>query len=203
MTQLTISAFPSLVENTNRKLRKFDSRHPEKEKKLAYHGVEISEKLLSDTRGAWELIVGSDEFAIEYGTLFDWIQAHRDYTVKNGGTSTAYALVQEGHQTASAFIEVISSDNKGGLTKLLKVFISPQYWDIPDHQTDVVRLFSASILEVVRISRNNNSRTFKIYGRTPELLSLLHSLHVAMMKDDLVPPGVTVSMTGRWLEVSC
>lgn len=169
---------------------------------MAYAPQEISDELLADTRKAWELFIGTDEFMSEYGALFDWLETHRDYQQGNG-TSAAYALVQEGHKIAAAFIEIVSSTNKGGLTKLLKVFITPQFWDVADHQTEVVHLFVAAIMGSIKISANKNSRVIKIYGRSASLLSLLHTIHADMIRRLDPEGGVTVAMQGRWLEISC
>ncbi len=169
---------------------------------MTYLTEQISDNLLIDTKKSWELVVGVDEFTSEYGALFEWLQTHREYQGANGD-SVAYALVQEGHKVASAFIEVVSSPNRGGLTKLLKVFITPQFWDVADHQTEVVKIFVMAIKGAIEISNDNGSRTVKIYGRSNSLLSLLHTIHVAMIEDLDENSGIQVLIQGRWLVISC
>lgn len=168
---------------------------------MAYTTEQITDQLLDDTKKSWELVVGVDEFTSEYGALFDWLQCHRQYQGANGH-SVAYALVQEGQKVASAFIEVVSSPNRGGLTKLLKVFVTPLFWDVADHQAEVVKLFVMAIRGAVDISNQNGSRTVKIYGRSNSLLSLLHTIHVAMIEDGVADAGISVTIQGRWLVIS-
>lgn len=169
---------------------------------MTYTTEKISDTLLENTKKSWELVVGTDEFTSEYGALFEWLLSHRDYGPANCD-SVAYALVQEGHKIASAFIEIVSSTNRGGLTKLLKVFITPQFWDVADHQTEVVKIFVMAIKGAIDISNGKKSRTVKIYGRSNSLLSLLHTIHLAII-DDLDPQsGIAASMQGRWLVINC
>ncbi len=169
---------------------------------MPYTTARIDEKLLNDTRQVWELTVGKDEFASEYGALFDWIGSHINYD-QPSGASLAYALVEEGKKVASAFIEVVATDNRGGLTKLLKIFITPQYWNIAEHQAQVVMIYVDAIKGAVDLSMQNQSGTFKIYGRTDSLLSLLHTIRLTILDEigEEASP-VSIQMQGRWLVFS-
>ncbi|MFV5215664.1 hypothetical protein ACLIIZ_18230 [Azonexus caeni] len=168
---------------------------------MAYSTVKVTPQILEDTRRVWELTVGADEFASEYGALFDWIGAHINYQ-SAGGESLVYALVQEGAKVASAFIDVVASGHRGGLTKLLKIIITPQFWNVAEHQNQIVMIYVDAIKGAFDLSSQNNSSTFKIYGRTDPLLSLLHSIRLAIIKDAGVDSNVRVDMEGRWLVVS-
>lgn len=170
---------------------------------MAYKEVEISDELLEATEQAWKLTAGADEFASEYLVLFEWLRSHRKYA-SDTGESVGYALLEEDLKVASAFFEVVSTTGRGGLTKLLKVYITPQLWNISDHQREVVKIYSECIKSVVRISRDNHCRNIKIYGRSDAMLSLLRSIHVALQEElDKKPEsGLSVSIEGRWLVFS-
>lgn len=168
---------------------------------MPYKTVRINEQLLNDTRQVWELTVGKDEFSIEYGALFDWIESHVDYEGATG-SSLVYALVEEDRKVASAFIEVVATDNRGGLTKLLKILITPQYWNIAEHQHQVVMIYVDAIKGAVELSMQNQSGTFKIYGRTDSLLDLLHTIQRTIMDEVGKEAKVSVEMQGRWLVFS-
>lgn len=169
---------------------------------MSYVTERISDDLLSETQKSWESVVGgSDEFTSEYGALFEWLRGHRDYKSANGD-SEAYAITQKGENRASAFIEIVSSTNRGGLTKLLKVFISPKFWGVAEHQNTVVQIFIMAIKGAVEISARKSSRTIKIYGRSSALLSLLKEIHSAIIEGhDLQSSNIVATMQGRWLVI--
>lgn len=168
---------------------------------MGYSTQKLTNESLDATRAAWALTVGDDVFISEFGALFEWIESHMNYDSPPETGSLAYAIVDDGFNTASAFIEVVGSNTRGGLTKLLKVFVTPQYWNIAEHQNEVVNIFIAAIQGAVAISSDNCSKTIKIYGRTDSLLSLLHTIHVSIMSNEKVNQAVTASVKGRWLEI--
>lgn len=100
-------------------------------------------------------------------------------------------------------MEVVSSPNKGGMTKLLKVFITPQYWEVKEHENEVVNIFIAAINGSLSISSQVKSKTVKIYGRTDSLLDLLIKVHDTITKSVIDQSSqITSSIGGRWLEIS-
>lgn len=158
---------------------------------MPYNAVPATKEIIEATKAVWIGICGQDEFASEYGSQLEW-------AIQNMGNT--YALIEHGHKSASAIMEVVQSERNGGLTKLLRVLITPQFWDIAEHQSQVVKLYLHAIKEAISISTTNKSKTYKIYGRTPEMLSLLYAIH-SETSDDL-KNLLDVNMQGRWLVFS-
>lgn len=170
---------------------------------MSYRIQKINQELFDNTKSAWSLIVGSEVFTSELGALFEWIDCHRTYDKPMNGDSLAYALVAGEQKVAAGFMEVVSSPNKGGMTKLLKVFITPQYWEVKEHENEVVNIFIAAINGSLSISSQVKSKTVKIYGRTDSLLDLLIKVHDTITKSVIDQSSqITSSIGGRWLEIS-
>lgn len=159
-------------------------------------------KTLESTKKDWEKIAGGDEFATEYGFVFEWAGQHIDYD--NGhNDSLAYGLFKTKSTKASAIVEVIQRmQARKGLTKMLKLWITPQYWDTETHRMEIASIMIHSILGTMVLSKQNQSKTVKIYGRTSQMLSILHTVHTMfsemIAKGDA--PGVAVNIVSRWLE---
>ncbi len=173
---------------------------------MAYGLQEITPELLKQTQKAWELVVGEEEFASEFQALFEWIGCHIDYADPKGN-SLAYAIVDDGQKIASGFGEIVSTKHHGGrklggLTKLLKVMVTPQYWEIASHKQEIIGIFVAAIKGVTKISHQNKSKTIKIYGRTDSLLELLQGIHDSMQADEQSAKLITTCIKGRWLEIA-
>lgn len=168
---------------------------------MPYRIQQIDSATLESTRKAWELAVGVEEFASEFGAIFEWIDGHYDYAEPRGN-SLAYAIVEDGQQIAAAFVDIVSTNTNGGLTKLLKVFITPHFWDAEQHEVEIVQIFVAAINGVVAISNGNKSRILKIYGRTNSLFNLLENIHGSIMADADLQHLFTSSIKGRWLEIA-
>jgi len=173
---------------------------------VAYEIKQISKELLEQTEKAWQLVVGVEEFASEFQAIFEWIGSHIDYD-ETCVNSRAYAIVDDGQKVASGFVEIVSTKPSGGkangrLTKLLKVFVSPQYWEIAEHRGEVSAIFMAAINGVVKISEVNHSKTIKIYGRTQSLLDLLIVIDKLISSDAAAKEFITTCIKGRWLEIS-
>lgn len=173
---------------------------------MAYEIRNITQDLLEQTKKTWQLVVGEEEFASEFQAIFEWIGGHIDYDAPSGN-SLAYAIVDDDQKVASGFVEIVSTKTTGGksssrLTKLLKVFVTPQYWEIATHKAEVLAIFSAAIRGVAKISHGNQSKTIKIYGRTDSLLDLLIKIHDSIDTEAEAKELFTTCIKGRWLEIS-
>lgn len=158
---------------------------------MPYTALQATPEIISSTKSVWIGICGEDEFASEYGTQLDWAAQNLENT---------YALIENGHKAATALMEVFQSGQNGGLTKLLRVMITPQYWDIAEHQGRVAKIYLEAIKQAIAISNHNKSKTYKIYGRTPEMLSLLYMIHSETSKE--FKEIMNIDMKGRWLVFS-
>jgi hypothetical protein len=165
---------------------------------------QFTDKEFSNTRLDWKKKAGEAEFASEYGVVFDWADTHREYDdAASVGNSLAYGIFSARATKACAIVDVVShKKGRNSTTKLLKIYITPEYWDIDKHQDKVRDIFISAIIGTVELSKQVSARTVKLYGRSTQLLSLLHSLHVYMHDNKAELPGVTVAMKGRWLEIA-
>jgi hypothetical protein len=61
--------------------------------------------------------------------------------------------------------------------------------------------FAGAIFGTIDLSVKISSDTVKLYGRSDELLSLLHSLHIHLNRSPKLM-STTVTMQGRWLQIA-
>ncbi len=168
-----------------------------------YELKKFTEKTLNSTKRDWEKVAGSDAFATEYGFVFDWTESHIDYQ-KGQNDSLAYGMFAPRAQKAIAIVEVIQREQaKKGLTKMLKLWITPEYWDADSNRREIASIMLCAMQGTLLLSKQNQSKTVKIYGRNDQMLSVLHTVHV--MFSDLIDKGelsgVTVNVVDRWLEI--
>ncbi|MBV2160511.1 hypothetical protein [Achromobacter denitrificans] len=164
----------------------------------------FTDETFEATRKDWEAKAGAEEFASEYRLVFDWADANRAYDAPAAasGSSLAYGLFAPKSDCACAVVEVVShKKGRSGLTKLLKIYITPEFWRVEEHQDEIIRIYLSAIVETVELSTKVRARTVKLYGRSDSLLSLLHSLHVRLQRDAAKLPGLAAAMKGRWLEI--
>lgn len=156
------------------------------------------------TRENWQAQAGKAEFASEYSAIFSWADTHRDYGEDaKVGDSHAYGLFAPKVDTACAMVDVVlHKKGRRGVTKLLKVYITPEYWNVTEHQDQVLEIFVGAIAGTIALSKQAQSREVKLYGRSQELLSLLHTLHVHLNRNLDKLPGIAAAMKGRWLEIT-
>lgn len=165
---------------------------------------QFTDRSFADTRQNWEDQAGKAEFASEYSAIFSWADAHRDYDIDpKVGDSLAYGLFAPKSNTACAMVDVVlHKRGRKGVTKLLKVFVTPEYWNVTEHQDQILEIFTSAIAGTIQLSKRVQSGEVKIYGRSEALLSLLHSLHVHLNKNIEKFPGIAAAMKGRWLEIT-
>lgn len=168
-----------------------------------YELRQFTDKEFLDTRENWEKHAGEAEFVSEYGVVFDWAQTHQQYDDDKNGESLAYGVFSQRNKHAFAIVDVVShKKGRSSTTKLLKIYMTPEYWDVASHQSKVIEIFLCAIVGTIKLSKQASAKTVKLYGRSDQLLSLLHSLHVHMNQHKDKLPGVEASMQGRWLEIS-
>lgn len=173
---------------------------------MTYQLRQFTEESFVATKENWQGIAGEDEFMSEFGVVFEWLGDNRDYA--NGGkagNSLGYGLFYGENGHACALAEVVARPMvRGGLTKLLKVLITPEYWNIEEHAARIVDIYSAAILGTIELSEAVQARTIKLYGRGDQMMKLLRSINDSVNKRFSESAGgrIKSAMKGQWLEIS-
>lgn len=112
----------------------------------------------TSTKASWEALAGPDAFDVELAPFFSWVETHIQPT---HGDSVALQLVnQDADGRVDAIVEVVDS-RRGTLSKLLKIVVSPQFWDISNSRSHIIETqkFSPSFRSVAVPSPSAKSRS--------------------------------------------
>ena len=149
----------------------------------------------AEARAAWEAIAGHDAFYLEFAPFFSWVETHIEPQEHD---SMALQLVNLGADgRVDAIVEVVDS-RKGTLSKLLKIVVSPQFWDVNDSRNSIVVIYSEIFTQfIIGFGTDLSRRNVKIYGRDDDMMSILRSVHAHWSV-----PGATADFEGRFLAIS-
>lgn len=164
---------------------------------MAYELRTFTTERLADVRARWLEIAGEDEFEVELAGPFDWCQAH---LAPREGDSHALELFNTVTGDCDAILEIVDS-RRGTLTKLLKLYVGPEFWETdndPDTEARIVELHAEAYGQVIRAGIDRDVRDVKIYGRTDRMYRLLTLLRATWMSELIKWDAV---MEGRWLTI--
>lgn len=156
---------------------------------------EFTTDRLKEVRQRWGQIAGSEEFAIELAPFFEWCEAH---ITQRSGDSHACELYNASTDSCDAIIELVNSPDVK-MTKLLKLFVSPELWDVDDKRDQIVELYVNAFIKVIEAGLVKGTKNVKLYGRTGLMLSILHSIHATWPAKQT---GTQASFKGRWLTIT-
>lgn len=170
--------------------------------KVTFRAGRFSPESLLETEEAWKQISGDEVFTTELKPVFEWASQHIDYGSNEHIESKAYGLFGSDDGPAEALIEVVSRriGVQPGITKLLKIIVSPDYWNDGKKRGEIVRVFLSAITGTIKISEDVRGGVIKLYGRSNALLDLLTLVCSALSKDE-EKTGIQCRMHGRWLEI--
>lgn len=151
----------------------------------------VTTESLETIAADWEHISGSEEFQIELASAFEFARTHLDEVLDLYDT-------EEGR--TDAIVEIVRSD-RASMSKLLKLWVSPEFWEISSTglRDRLVELHASSFVLVIDHGMNNNMDTVKIYGRTDAMMDVLRSLSVVW---DTFKTGWSSRLDGRWLSIT-
>ncbi|PWB97054.1 hypothetical protein [Homoserinimonas hongtaonis] len=158
---------------------------------------EFTPERLSDVAGQWEELAGEDEFVVEMATVFAWAESH---LVHRDGDAYALELYDPLTDKAGAILEVVDG-RRGTLTKLLKLYVSPEFWNM-EQQSDRLQLIdmhASAYTEIIRVGMDKGVEDVKIYGRTDMMLEILKVLQSTWPTEFT---GTIATMEGRWLRIA-
>lgn len=164
---------------------------------------------LAATAEHWKSISGEDEFQAELSTLFDWCDTHLEH---RDGDAFALDLYDPDTEHTGAILEIVRT-KRGVLTKLLKLYPSPEFWNAdsdPVQRDALGQLYGDAFVAVIGDgigltdpgvigSGTTEINEIKIFGRTNAMYELLR--HVKTMWSSS-RTGWDATMEGRWLALS-
>ncbi|MBL0720179.1 hypothetical protein JI742_09785 [Piscinibacter sp. Jin2] len=156
------------------------------------------------TKQAWsEDAEATLTFPHDVERLLDWALDHAEH---KDGHEMAYGIFNADSSVAVGICEVVIS--RGGTTntwvKHLRLWLNPKLdAGLFNNETacvsEAVKLFSASLVGVMRLKLEHQASCMKVYGRTRDQLKLLH--HVAVTLQSVMTDH-DVSVQGRFLVIS-
>ena len=167
------------------------------DKGFNYSMRELNEQRVDIILEEWRNIAGEDEFSLELEPMFDWCRSH---TEQKDGDSRAWELYDPKSDECCAIVEIVDS-RRGGLSKLLKLFVTPQFWDMDNNRKCVIEIYMATFFEVTKKGILVGAERVKLYGRTDLMLSILTSIHARSMEASW-PKNIKAGIEGRWLTLS-
>lgn len=158
-----------------------------------YEIRELTPDRLIEVRDRWRGIAGDDEFDIELAGLFEWCSSHLKH---QEGDSQAWELHNQDSNQCDAIVDLVAS-RKGALTKLLKLFLSPNLWDVESNREAVISLYVDAFIEVIKGGLLKGAKDVKLYARNDLMMSLLRSIHAYWHVE-----GTKAHFQGRFLTIS-
>lgn len=157
----------------------------------------LSNQRLDELAQEWSRF-DDEAFEVELAAVFAWARAHLTPKENN---SHAVELYSHDTETAHAIIELVNS-KRGALSKMLKLWISPELWgQTEDDAKRIIEMHAAAFVKVIAHSSSNDAvQEIKIYGRTNVMLDMLS--RVRDVWNDQADTGWTAKMAGRWLAIS-
>lgn len=163
-----------------------------------YELLSFSADRLGEVAGEWKAIAGEDEFKVELAAAFEWCESHLQH---KEGDAHALELFNVTRGVTDGILEVVNAD-RGALTKLLKLWVSPTFWAIDPADRDLleraIELYAAAHVEVIAKAVGGGCEEVKIYGRTDTMLGVLKRIQAIWPSDKT---GWSASMQGRWLSI--
>ena len=154
----------------------------------------FSSESLELAKQRWKNYAGDDEFAIEYEPFFGWCATHITPIEEH---SQAWELFNNDSQQCDAIVDIVNS-KQGKLHKLLKLYVSPQYWtDTGKHRDEIIKLHIDAFVLAIQKGLLGGAKNVKLYGRSDLMLSILHSIHATWSV-----PNTTAEFHGRFLTIS-
>jgi hypothetical protein len=98
-----------------------------------------------------------------------------------------------------AILEMVNG-RRGALSKLLKLHLSPKYWDVDAKlREELIAVYAAVFINVISAGIDSGVEEIKIYGRDEPMFGILKRLEETWKAGDT---GWGASIQGRWLAIS-
>lgn len=147
---------------------------------------------------AWANIAGAEEFDVE---LSFRLESYRKLITDPDGVTEGWALYSPTENRTDAIVQIVEG-RYGTLSKLLRLEVSPRYWNSandPTRQTGLINLYAEAFVQVIAKGiGKNGTESVKLYGRNDIMMKILRGL------EELWPAegtGWNASLAGRWLVI--
>ncbi|MFC7726182.1 hypothetical protein ACFQW6_13775 [Nocardioides sp. GCM10028917] len=157
---------------------------------------------IDEVSARWRAAAGEEAYEVELVLLFDFCRENR---APRPGHGLVRGLKNESTGSIDAILETVPSPQRG-MTKLLKIFVSPEFWPIDESNTDEIseELFEihlSSYFCILEEATRENLDEVKMYGRSNVSLHLLKLIEKHWNSDTTngVETGWRATMAGRWL----
>lgn len=150
---------------------------------------------LVEVTSRWTDIAGQEEFEVELGGLFSWCSTHLEHRDGDGYALELYNVTKD---KTDAILDV-SQGKWGTMTKLLKMYVSPEFWPADEKTPALLATHAGAYTAFIYQGLGDGVREVKIYGRTEVMLTMLTTLQEMWSSFDT---GSAATMQGRWLSIT-
>ena len=153
---------------------------------------------LSTTSARWAELAGAEVYEVELVPLFEWA---RDNRAPRQGYGWARGLQNADTDEIEAILETVPSPRLN-LTKLLKIWVSPQFWAVEPTDEELYRLadiHAGAYVTVIFEAQREGLREVKIYGRDDVAMLVLRSVERVWSSEQT---GWDAKVRGRWLSLT-
>ncbi len=150
----------------------------------------FTEARLNAVADEWASIGGQDEFEVELGTVFAY---HRDHL------NSTFELFNITRSKTDALLDVVPPRIGGQTTKLLRIYMSPEFWPVDAVTRELLKTHISAYSEFIVNGLSNGVNEVKIYGRNDVALDMLTRMQDAW---HTYVTGSVAIMQGRWLSIT-
>lgn len=152
---------------------------------------------LNEVAADWATLAGQDEFDIELAPVFEWCRTHLEHA---DGDGHALELFDPTTHTTVAILEMVDG-HYGQLKKLLRLIVSPEFWNVTTTSSNWNRLVETHTYAYAGVITQGMAGSYtnvKIYGRTDIMMMILTLIK---KKWNSIGAKGTAHMRGRWLSI--
>lgn len=150
---------------------------------------------LDEVAAEWQTHAGQEEFESEMGTLFEWCRGHLEHREGDGHALELYNVTLG---KTDAILDVIQG-KWGTMTKMLKLYLSPEYWPLDRITDSIVKVHAGAYAKFIFDGMDKGVNEIKIYGRNDDMKLMLESLERVWPQYNT---GSSATMQGRWLTIT-
>lgn len=157
---------------------------------------------IDEVSARWRAAAGEEAYEVELVLLFDFCRENR---APRPGHGLVRGLKNASTGTIDAILETVPSPQRG-MTKLLKIWVSPEFWPVDESNAaeisdELLSIHLNSYFCILEEATREGLDQVKMYGRSNVGLHLLKSVaeHWNSDPSNGKKTGWLATMAGRWL----